>query len=111
TEPVSTPGEGASSRMSTTVYLVRHGETMGNRLRRCQPYDTPLSETGRVQAGLVAERLAGEGPFDALYSSDLARTMETAGAIGARLGLDPLPDRRLRELDMGGWKGFMYDDL
>ena len=97
--------------MQTVVYLVRHGETPGNRIRRYQPYDTPLSEEGRAQARLVAERLVAEGPFTALYTSDLARTIETAAAIGARLGLDPIPDPRLRELDTGDWKGSLYDDV
>lgn len=97
--------------MGTTVYLVRHGETPGNRLRRYQPYDTPLSDEGRNQAALVAARLASEGPFDALYTSDLARTLETAETIGARLGLEPVPDARLRELDTGDWKGALYEDI
>lgn len=97
--------------MLTQVFLVRHGETMGNRLRRYQPYDTPLSDTGRQQAWLVGARLAQEGPFTALYSSDLARTMETAAAIGAQVHLDPIPDPRLRELDTGDWKGSMYTDI
>jgi broad specificity phosphatase PhoE len=97
--------------MRTEVYLVRHGETPGNRFRRYQPYDTPLSDEGRVQAHLVAKRLAAEGPFTALYTSDLARTMETARAISAALGLDPILDPRLRELDTGDWKGSMYTDI
>src|SRR5436309_13776547 len=85
----------------TTLVLVRHGETAGNRDRRFQTYDTPLSDTGRAQAQRVAERLAAEGPFDALYASDLARTRETAEAIGARLGLTPVFTPALRELDTG----------
>jgi broad specificity phosphatase PhoE len=97
--------------MQTVVYLVRHGETPGNRFRRYQPYDTPLSDEGRIQAGLVAERLAAEAPFTVLYTSDLARTTETAAAISAATGLTPIPDRRLRELDTGEWKGSMYDDV
>lgn len=97
--------------METRVYLVRHGETPGNRLRRYQVYDTPLSDEGREQARLVAARLAEEGPFAALYSSDLARTRETARAIGAAVGLEPVLEPRLRELDSGDWKGSMYDDI
>lgn len=97
--------------MRTQVYLVRHGETPGNKLRRYQPYDTPLSDDGRDQARHVAERLAADGPFSALYTSDLARTMETATMIGARLGLAPIADRRLRELDTGDWKGSAYTDV
>ena len=97
--------------MRTVVYLVRHGETAGNRLRRYQPYDTPLTDEGRAQARLVAERLAGAGTFAALYTSDLARTLETAAVIGARLGLAPIAEPRLRELDTGDWKGSLYDDV
>lgn len=97
--------------MQTTIYLVRHGETPGNRTRRYQPYDTPLSDEGREQARLVAERLAEEGPFAALYASDLARTLETAHTIGARLGLEPIPEPRLRELDTGDWKGELYEEI
>ena len=97
--------------MQTVVYLVRHGETPGNRIRRYQPYDTPLSDEGRQQALLVAARLAAEGPFAALYTSDLARTVETATAIGARLKLTPILDPRLRELDTGDWKGVLYDEI
>lgn len=97
--------------MRTEVYLVRHGETSGNRIRRYQPYSTPLSDEGRAQAQRVAARLAEEGPFSALYASDLSRTLETAAVIGARLGLTPIRDSRLRELDTGDWKGTLYDDI
>ncbi len=97
--------------MTTTFYLVRHGETMGNRIRRFQTYDTPLSDRGREQALRVGARLAGEGPFHALYSSDLARTMETAAAIGARLELPPVPHLAFRELDTGDLKGNLYTDV
>ncbi|MHB8573721.1 MAG: histidine phosphatase family protein [Dehalococcoidia bacterium] len=97
--------------MQTIIYLVRHGETMGNRIQRYQPYDTPLSDTGREQAQLVAARLAGERPFAALYTSDLARTLETANAIGAQLQLTPILEPRLRELDTGDWKGTLYTEI
>jgi len=95
----------------TTVFLVRHGETAGNRERRIQPYETPLSARGRAQARLVAERLSGEGPFDALYTSDLRRARQTASAIGRSLRLRPISDARLRELDMGDWKGYLHDEI
>lgn len=97
--------------MQTLIYLVRHGETDGNRVLRYQPYDTPLSATGRGQVQRLAERLAEEGPFAALYASDLTRTLETAAVVGERLGLAPIPDRRWRELDAGDWKGQLYADV
>ena len=90
---------------STTLILVRHGETAGNRERRTQRYDTPLTDLGRAQAARVAERVAAEGPVHAIYTSDLDRARETAEIIGRRIGLNPIPDAALRELDLGDWKG------
>jgi ribonuclease H / adenosylcobalamin/alpha-ribazole phosphatase len=94
-----------------TLVLVRHGETAGNRGRRFQHYDTSLSEVGRAQAERVGARLAAEGPVQALYSSDLARTMETATIIGRSLGLTPVPMREFRELDVGDWKGLLHSEV
>lgn len=102
-EPAATP--------PTTLILVRHGETMGNRDRRFQTYDTPLSDLGRQQAAWLAERLAAGPPVQAIYSSDLARTMETATIVGERLGLVPQSEPALRELDTGDWKGRMHDEF
>jgi len=101
-------GRGGSA--VTSLVLVRHGETPGNRDRRFQTYDTPLSEVGRVQAGRVAARLIGGPGIDALYASDLARAVETASLIGARVGLAPVLLATLRELDVGDWKGRLHAD-
>lgn len=97
--------------METTIYLVRHGETAANRIRRVQPYEISLSQRGRVQARLLAARLEDEGPFSVLYTSDLPRARQTAAVIGRRLGLRAIPDARLRELDSGDWKGVLYDEI
>jgi broad specificity phosphatase PhoE len=96
---------------STTLVLVRHGETLGNREGRFQVYDTPLSDAGRAQAARLAERLAAEPPADALYCSDLARASETAAIVGRRLGLAPIADAALRELDVGDWKGLLRAEV
>ena len=66
-----------------TIYLVRHGETQGNLDDKAQGHlDVPLTETGRLQAKAVAERL-NDIEFDAVYSSDLKRAFDTAKAITA----------------------------
>jgi len=96
---------------ATRLVLVRHGETTGNRDRRFQTYDTPLSPDGRVQAECLAARLAAEPPFTALYASDLTRALETAGVVGARLGLRAHSVVALRELDLGDWKGRPHADM
>ena len=88
-----------------TLFLVRHGETAWNREGRWQgQHDEPLSEVGREQAAAIAERLAPLQPH-ALHASDLARAWATALAIGETTRLTPLADPRLREVDVGEWRG------
>ena len=96
------------------VLLVRHGETDDNREPiRAQGFtDTPLNDTGRRQAAEAAERLAGAvPPGRSLWSSDLSRALETAEVIGARLGLEPVTDPRLREGNRGRWEGLRFVDI
>lgn len=96
----------------TTVYLVRHGHTLWNGEQRFQgQVDVPLSETGRRQAAALAAWLGRRGPFDALYTSDLARAAETAAAIGRRIGLAPVSDPALREIHCGDWSGLRVTDI
>lgn len=74
--------DGALAGASATVYLVRHGETEGEGSGRA------LSAAGRARAEALAERLAGAG-VEAIYTTDLRRTRETAAPLAARLGLAP----------------------
>jgi broad specificity phosphatase PhoE len=86
-------------------YLVRHGESEWNAQNRlCGRSDVPLSEVGRRQATSVAERLKAT-PFEAFYSSPLLRAFETARLISESVGLEPVRDPRLVELDYGQWEG------
>ena len=95
----------------TTVILVRHGQSTWNEICRWQGQaDPPLSDAGRAQACRVAERLRSE-PITALYTSDLRRAFETAQIIGQALGLEPRPDRRLRELNVGVWAGLTAEEI
>jgi broad specificity phosphatase PhoE len=94
------------------ILLARHGETDDNREPiRVQGFtDTPLNESGRRQAGELAERMAGEG-IRSLWSSDLSRARETAEIVGRRIGLDPRLDPRLREANRGRWEGRLFVDI
>jgi len=93
------------------VMLIRHAETPWNRERRMQGHiDTPLSEAGRAQAAALGQRLAG-ARFDALYSSDLARARETAGAIAQHTGSGIVADARLRERSFGIFEGLTYAEM
>ena len=45
-----------------------------------------------------------------VVTSDLARAADTARALTDLLGATALPDRRLRELDLGAWQGLTSDE-
>lgn len=93
------------------LVLLRHGETDWNRENRIQGgVDIPLNEAGRAQARCAAERLA-DLRFDAAYSSDLNRAVETAELILAGRGLSARPDPRLREFAYGDWEGLTWKDI
>jgi broad specificity phosphatase PhoE len=94
----------------TTVYLARHGESDWNVERRWQGHaDRPLTERGREQAELLAERLA-DVKLDAVYASDLRRAWETAQAVAATRGLEVVRLPELREVDVGSWSGCTRDE-
>src|SRR5262245_9584715 len=93
-----------------TIFLIRHGETVGNAARIVQRPDAPLSPRGVAQAERLARRLAGEG-LALILSSDLARALTTAEhlrrATGARVEIDPL----LQERNFGDLRGTPYAEL
>ncbi len=91
---------------TTTLLLVRHGETEWNLTHRYQgTTDIPLNETGQEQAGRVAEAL-GQERWDAIVSSPLSRAMETARAIAATTGIRTIEeDRDLQERAYGKAEG------
>src|SRR5262250_2595670 len=92
---------------SVHLLLVRHGETVWNQENRWQGQaDVPLSETGRIQARRLAERLLAEGrQVGAIYTSDLSRAVHTAEILGETLGMPPLPETGWREMNIGTWSG------
>ncbi|HEV2127830.1 MAG TPA: histidine phosphatase family protein [Thermomicrobiales bacterium] len=72
---------------STTLTLVRHGETDWNAQRRMQGRaDIPLNEKGRKQAELVAQRLEGT-QWDGIVSSPLVRVIEVSRAIARAIDI------------------------
>lgn len=96
--------------MSTQVILVRHGETLWNRVKRIQGHkDIALSELGVDQAARLAARLARDARHDwtahAIYSSDLARAQQTARPVASALGLPLALDSALRERAYGSFEG------
>ena len=88
----------------TTVYLIRHAEAEGNLYRRCHGhYDATVTARGYRQIAALAKRFEKER-IDAVYSSDLTRTMTTALAITRVHGLPLHTAPGLREVGVGEWE-------
>ena len=93
------------------LLLVRHAETEWNRAGRYQGcIDTRLSPLGREQARSLAERLSTI-QVDALYTSPLARAVETAEAIARAHGLPIVRDPAFSEICHGEWEGFTVEEV
>ena len=89
----------------TRLLLIAHAATAWNIERRYQGWtDVPLSEIGRDQVRRLAHALRGV-PIDAVFASDLSRSIETAVGLGEPRGLAVRVDRRLREMNFGDWEG------
>jgi broad specificity phosphatase PhoE len=87
------------------LFLVRHGQTDWNKIRRFQGQPgIGLNETGKAQAEALASALRKE-PIQVIYSSPLARGIETANAIN-RYHQVPIEQREgLMEMDLGDFEG------
>ncbi len=93
------------------LILVRHGETVYNaQARFTGQSDVPLSVLGRRQTAVVGECLA-TACLDVIVTSDLERTRVMAEAIARYHGLPIWEDSDLRELALGEWEGYTYDEV
>ena len=92
------------------IFLIRHGETLGNASRTVQLPDNPLSPRGVAQAACLARRLRTAG-IAAILSSDFSRAAATAEHLrritGAPISYDPL----LQERNFGDLRGTPYAEL
>ncbi len=94
-----------------TLILVRHGHSECNVEGLIQgQLDSPLSPLGMRQAEAAAARLADER-LCAVYSSDLRRALDTAGAIAQRHGLPVQATPLIRECRLGAAEGMTSDEF
>ncbi len=91
--------------MTTTIILVRHGQTAWNvsQVFRGQ-IDIELDETGLKQAELLGEYLS-QRKLDAVFSSPLKRAVQTAEAIVRHHGLAVEIASGLNDINFGEWQG------
>jgi probable phosphoglycerate mutase len=93
------------------LVLWRHGRTEWNVEGRFQGQaDVSLDVVGRQQAAAGAPLVAGFKPVS-IFSSDLARTYQTAETLAALTGLEIQTDKRLREIHVGTWEGLLGDEI
>lgn len=86
------------------IFLVRHGESEAN-AGLTDELDSDLTELGRAQAALTAERLRGEGLTRA-YVSPLRRTLQTISYICAATDLRAEVTADACEYFSGHWPGY-----
>jgi broad specificity phosphatase PhoE len=95
----------------TDLCMVRHGQTNWNLEGRYQGQsEVDLNEVGIAQAHTLADKLNNHS-FDAVYSSDLQRSLKTAQIIADRHNLSVFIDKRLREINQGEWEGMLVKTI
>lgn len=100
--------------MTTTVYLVRHGQTYFNCFARLQGWaDTPLTTQGEADAVAVGKQLA-KLRVDYLFASDLKRAVDTASLliqqIPAAKITSPTQHKCFREVFYGSFEGHSNEE-
>lgn len=98
-------------RKTTHLYLVRHGRTDWNALRRLQgKIERELDEEGRRQAQDVGTKFSRE-PLSAVYSSAMIRAKQTAEIIAAHHSLEIRTISDLHEGSYGPLDGMFIDEF
>lgn len=92
------------------IFLIRHGETPGNRDRIIQFPDTPLSDRGLEQAARLGRRLADE-PIEEIWVSDHTRAHQTAQAVERETRAPLRVVDELGERNLGALRGTPYAAL
>lgn len=95
-----------------TVILLRHARSVSNSAHTLagRTEGVELDEKGTAQAAALVDRLAGL-PIRALIRSPLLRCRLTLEPVAAALGLQPVIDERLSEVDYGQWTGRKLSEL
>lgn len=97
----------------TTLYLIRHGQALGNSLRQFHGNtDGALTPIGYKQldalSNFTKENILD---IDVFYSSPLTRALETAKAVNKHYNKPITTDNDLMEIHGGDWEGVSWDDI
>lgn len=98
--------------MPKHLIFIRHGETPHNSAGKFISWrtDPSLSKVGKAHAREVGTRLLGLR-INAIYTSDMRRTVETATIIGKIVNVVPTPTELLRERDLGIFDNHTFHEI
>jgi len=98
--------------LTTTVILVRHGQTAWNPEERFRGRaNIPLDAIGLAQAEATARYVLAHWTPAAIYCSPLLRARQTAEQIAQPLRLHERTHPGFLDIDYGAWEGHTPDDL
>jgi broad specificity phosphatase PhoE len=88
-----------------TVYMIRHGVIRSNiEGIYSGRSDEPLTKEGAEEARRLGREMAGWG-IRTIYTSPLARTVQTAQLLNESIGAELVLEPNLIEMDLGPWTG------
>lgn len=96
----------------TKIFLVRHAQSLANEQGIYQgvTYDTDLSEIGRKQAQILADRFE-HIDITQIIASPLKRTIQTAAVVAKRKHLSIQKELSILETNHGSWEGKHKDTI
>ena len=95
----------------TLIYLIRHGESEGNKEGRFRGgEDFPLSKEGKMQVQKLGEALKNSG-IELIFSSPLVRAYDTAKAVAATTGAKIIVEPAFRSIALGSWEGKTREEI
>ena len=87
------------------IYIVRHGLTEWNKLKKLQgAADVPLAKEGILLAEKTGEALR-DVKFDICFTSPLSRAKQTAEYVLGKRDVPIIPDKRIQEMSFGEFEG------
>src|SRR5918994_753583 len=92
------------------LYMVRHGQAAGGGENRFSgSADPPLTEVGEAMALAFAAAYSSM-KWEAIYTSPMLRTLDTAAALCRRTGIQATVEEGLKEVDYGEWEGLRQEE-
>ena len=93
------------------LYMVRHGQTAASRDNRFSgSSDPPLTPVGEAMAQSFARAYASL-PWEAIYTSPVLRTRQTAAPLCALTGTEATVEEGLKEISYAEWEGLEQADV